>query len=223
DRNEKRVIFGFDHNYSFPIGLYEALTDQQWMEWRELVNLLADGIGNLPPVMSDARTWAKKANEVIRERFAFEVDGPFWGPTFEPRRRPVFPFGGILAERRLIEERCPRMKAVFQLGGVGSVGLQSLFGISYLHKLISFCEEKEISLHCWPFDGWFLPNKGHVLVEMYPTLFNQGPRTDQKDAEACAMWLAEQDRSGQLGKWAEPSLSLADKRRVSLEGWSFGV
>ncbi|HEX7065464.1 MAG TPA: hypothetical protein VF199_10410 [Bacillales bacterium] len=214
----ERVVFGFDHNYSFPIGFYEAVTGHPWTNWRQVLRLLAEG-----KVAEDPRGWARMANLKVARRFELETDGPFWGPHFEPRKKPDFPYEEILRERRLVEERCPRMKTVFQLGGAGSVGLQSLFGMFYLHQLLLFCDEAGIQLHCWPFDGMEIPSKGHVLVEMYPTLFNQGQRTDQKDAEECAVWLAEQDKLGCLQNWLEPDLDHLEKERVALEGWALGV
>ncbi len=60
------------------------------------------------------------------------------------------------------------MKSVFQLGGAGSVGLQSLWGMYHLANIIVFCEENQIPLHCWPYDGINIPGEKHVLIEIYP-------------------------------------------------------
>lgn len=251
-KSGKRVIFGFDHNYSFPEGFYEAVTGRSWTRWPEMLTLLAEGTSELPALnLHNPRLWAKKANELIGERFNFEGGGPFWGPHFDPMKKPAFPYGEFLPrqhsyvaddliratkvspkslakarsslkERRLIEELFPQMKAIFQLGGAGSVGLQSLLGMVYLHRLVSFCSEKGIPLHCWPYDGWEVPETGHVLVEMYPTMFNKGPRTDRNDAKACTVWLAEQDQMGKMNWWFHPDLTEKEKQLALLEGWCLG-
>lgn len=219
----KRMIFGFDHNYSFPSGFYEAMTGRTWTRWRDLLVLLAEGTQGIDELdLENPRLWAKEANRVIADRFQLECGGPFWGPHFDPMKKPEFPFGHILKERRLIEEHCPQMKSIFQLGGAGSVGLQSLLGLVHLYRLIEFCKEQQILLHCWPYDGWEVPDSGHVLVEMYPTLHNRGKRTDRNDAEACAIWLAEQDRKGTLAGWFQANLRPEERRLALLEGWLLG-
>ncbi|MGZ4164324.1 MAG: hypothetical protein ACXVDB_07745, partial [Tumebacillaceae bacterium] len=196
-RQGKRVIIGFDHSYSFPIGFVETVNGAKWERWEQLLDLLEQGFGaggHLPPVQDQPREWADVANRVIGQRIGIASGGPFWGSHFHSQvRDPKFPFAEtLLEERRLVEMRCKRMSPIYKIGGAGTVGLQSLYGIGYLAKLRAFCKEYGISLHAWPFDGWELPAEGHVLVEVYPTLFNKGARTDEEDAMSCARWLAEQ-------------------------------
>ncbi|MFC0211830.1 hypothetical protein ACFFK0_05060 [Paenibacillus chartarius] len=227
----ERVLFGFDHNYSMPVGFYEAATGREQRSWRQMLDWLADEleVGLEEGVEPHPRQWAARVNEAIARRLKLPV-GPFWGPHFSPGRR-MFPFGEFgarLPERRLVETRQTGMKSAYQLGGAGSVGLQSLFGIARLRQLLRRCEAADIPLHCWPFDGWSPPQQKHVMVEVYPTLYlpaAAGRRTDAGDAAACVRWAREQDRLGQLDEWlAEPpGLTPAERRRAALEGWVLGV
>lgn len=220
----KRMVFGFDHNYSFPIGFYETLSGKRWTNWRQVLTLISEGLNEFPSLdPTDPRQWAMKANRKLRANLKTDEPGPFWGPHFKPLKKPDFPFGNQLKERRLVEERCKRMKAIYQLGGAGAVGLQSLLGLFYLNMIIDFCEEKKIPLHVWPFDGIELPERSHVLVEMYPTLFNRMIRSDLTDAKSCVNWLVEEDRSEGLINWFSPKFSEIEVNRVRLEGWCLGI
>ncbi len=39
----KRIIFGFDHSYSFPVGFYEIVAEKKWETWEQLLDLLYNG------------------------------------------------------------------------------------------------------------------------------------------------------------------------------------
>lgn len=223
-RSGKRMIFGFDHNYSFPERFYEALTGRKWSHWRELLTLLGAGNDGIPGLeLEEPRKWAAKANNRLTSKLRTVESGPFWGPHFKPLKKPAFPYGGQIPERRLVEEKCKRMKSIFQLGGAGAVGLQSLLGMVYLNKLIRFCRELNIPLHVWPFDGLSIPDNGHVLVEMYPTVFNEKNRSDLADAQSCVNWLLEEDRNQTLKRWFSPGLTEIELERIRLEGWCLGI
>ena len=76
-----------------------------------------------------------------------------------------------------------------------------------------------MELFCWPFDGWELPSNGHVLVEIYPGLFNKNSKGDAQDARACSLWVSEEDRTNSLMKWFDPSLNEIERKKARLEGW----
>jgi hypothetical protein len=234
------VLLGFDHNYSFPAGFYEAAAGEPLPHWRRLLDWLADSLeAEAEPASGELRPrlWAARTNAVLAGRLG-TAEGPFWGPHFEPSRRS-FPFAqeeARLPERRVVETRRPGMKTAYQLGGAGSVGLQTLFGMAHLRQLLRFCRERGIPLHAWPFDGWSPPPEAHVLVEAYPTRYwtdlrergvisASARRTDQGDAKVCVIWAREEDRLGRLDGWfAEPpGLTQAECRRIKLEGWILGV
>ncbi|MCD1260046.1 hypothetical protein B5M42_014625 [Paenibacillus athensensis] len=233
----ERVLFGFDHNYSFPAGFYDAVTGRAPGSWRELVDWLYATMQDF--VENDRllpRKWAAMHNRLLEQRHGWPV-GPFWGPHFQPmQRRFAYTPGNApyrtgeapcIRDRRLTELEHPTAKPVFQLGGNGAVGLQSLFGIYYLSKLLTCCAQEGIAVHAWPYDGWTIPQTGHVLIEVYPTLFvpKTERRSDAGDAEACAKWAQKADEGGLLGELlAKPSgLDQAAEDRVRLEGWIAGV
>jgi metallothiol transferase len=218
-REGKRVLFGVDHSYSFPSGFYEAVTGRQQTSWDDLLDLL--------PPHAKPREWAAAINALLVEKMDLPLGsaGPFWGANFKPQERdPKFPHHEVnLPERRLVELRDRRLKPIYKLGGAGSVGLQSLFGIPQLARLRRFCREHDIPLHAWPFDGWELPANGHVLAEVYPTLYNHGTRTDENDAAACVTHLAACDAQAKLLPLFQPELPPADRARAQLEGWVLGI
>lgn len=222
---KKRVLFGFDHSYSFPAGFYETVTSVKWRSWDQLLKLLCCGTDELPPVNDSPREWAGICNRLISEKTCLTCGGPFWGPNFRFQiKDPKFPYHStLLNEKRLTEERCRSTKPIFKLGGIGSVGLQSLFGIQHIAKLRHFCRKNRIELFCWPFDGWDIPTEGHLMVEIYPALFNSGIKGDIEDATACSIWLRDQDCEDTLPDYFRPELTPREKERASLEGWIVGV
>jgi hypothetical protein len=223
DENE-RVIFGFDHSYSFPVGFYDAITGAEWGKWEQLIELLGYGSPELPPINDEPREWAKIANNILCKNLRIDGGGPFWGANFKYQQtKPKFPYEESFKEKRLTEERCPKTKPIYQLGGNGAVGLQSLYGIQHLAKLRHDLKIIGIKLFCWPFEGWELPSNGHVLVEIYPGLFNKKSKGDAEDAKACSEWLYEQDKTNRLVKWFNPKIKDDELKRASLEGWILGV
>ncbi len=223
-QENQRVIFGFDHSYSFPVGFYDVVTGTQWKKWEQLLDLLCHGTSELPSVNNEPREWAKAANDCICKRLSLSK-GPFWGPNFVYQNtNPKFPFDKTpLKEKRLSEERIPRTKPIYKIGGIGSVGLQSLYGIQHLAWLMQDLENNSIKLFRWPYDGWELPFKGHVLIEVYPSLVNEGLKSDENDAEACSKWLYRQDRDNNLKNLFKPKLTKNEWKRASLEGWIIGI
>lgn len=181
------------------------------------------------------REWAAWVNERVGAALGTS-EGPFWGTMFKRRpdmelfRAYRLPDGGAsfrFRERRLVEERFRRLKPAYQLGGIGSVGQQSLYGILYLRELLRRCEREEIPMHVWPQDGEAIPNGSHVLAEMYPTWFlepDAGPRSDAGDAMACVRWLSDMDRQGELAPWFTlRGLTEEERERARLEGWALGM
>ena len=221
----KRVIFGFDHSYSFPIGFYETVTSKSWDSWDQLLKLVCIGTKELPPINDDPREWAKICNKLIHDKTGISTNGPFWGPHFKSQiKNPRFPFENTkLKEKRIAEEQCKSTKPIYKIGGNGAVGLQSLFGISHLARLRNYCKINGIKLSCWPFDGWEMPSDGHVMVEIYPRLFNKGKKGDIEDAFSCSSWLKKQDEENILKNYFSPNLNEKEKERASLEGWIIGV
>lgn len=256
----KRVLFGFDHNYGFPAGFYEALWGVEPDSWEQITGAYcgsveqfagwqaesnpassyAEGSGGSDPSLRleqwSPRDWAKAANEQIARGLDVAA-GPFWGSRFGPKPdgslfrsfaladgRPFF-----LHDRRLVEMYYRRLKPGYQVGGIGSVGQQTLYGILYLRELLKLCRGAGIAVHVWPQHGARIPAAGgHVAVEVYPTLSLalegiRGPRTDAGDAAACVSWLSRLDREGELAQLLALPFGEEEWQRARLEGWVLGV
>lgn len=232
DHNQrgKRVLFGFDFQYSFPKGFWNALTGLP-EGWASILQCMAKGVAGLPPICeepeSNARKWAHEANKRIARRLRTKV-GPFWGPHFSPQPTdPKFPFSPGIFEKFRTTEYCwagfKPSAPIFQLGGRGTVGLQSLCGMPHLFYLHNNCLKHKIALQCWPFDGWDPNNSAHFLVEWYPAIQNQGQRSHEQDAKACVEWARDVDEKGQMSKYLLPNLLDNDKAKAAVEGWILGV
>jgi len=222
----KRVLCGFDFQYSFPRGFWHTITGLP-ETWTDILQGIAKGAAGLPPITeqleSDARQWAYVANQ----RIAYLLKtrrGPFWGPNFSQIKDPKFPFShATFEEFRLVEKFMKGSKPIFKIGGQGAVGLQSLCGMPYLFHIRNTCSQQNISLHCWPFDGWDPANSAHLLIEWYPAIQNQGQKSDEEDALSCVRWAKIKDDQGELSNFLAPPLSDSKKTQAMLEGWVLGV
>ncbi len=222
----RRVLCGFDFQYSFPAGLWRTLTDLP-DTWGQMAQGMADGVPGLPQIVeepeSNAREWAEAANNQIAHQLGCPA-GPFWGPNFSQAKDPGFfrsqkrPFN----EYRIVERCLPGCKPIFKIGGQGSVGLQSLCGIPSLFRLRSLCSAQNIPIHFWPFDGWGLRGT-HTLVEWYPAIHNKGQKSDKNDACACVEWAQSMDEDGSLSRFFTPCLPSSEKTQAIFEGWVLGV
>lgn len=260
----KRVLFGFDHNYGLPAGLYEALWGAEPVSWEQIIGDYCQSVAQFAGWKKDdfdaelqgdnegrnggsgkacalrleqwsPRAWAKVANEQIVHNLDVAA-GPFWGSRFGPKpdaelfRAFTLPGGQsfVLHDRRLAEMRYRRLKPGYQLGGIGSVGQQTLYGILYLRELLDQCRKEKIAVHVWPQEGSRVPEAGHVAVEVYPTLSLalegiRGPRTDAGDAAACVSWLSRLDREGELEQLLGLPFSEEEWKHARLEGWVLGI
>lgn len=227
----KRVLCGFDFQYSFPRGFWHALTDLP-ETWAEMIRGISEGVSGLPSISeepeSNARQWADAANKRISCRMGIAI-GPFWGPHFSQAKNPHFPFSqACFQEKRLVDQRVKNIhlknsQPIFKVGGGGSVGLQSLCGIPCLSRIRTDCLRQNVPLCFWPFDGWELRGYRHVLVEWYPAIQNRGPKGDANDAHACVEWARANDEEGTLSHYFTPTLSDSEKAQVAFEGWILGV
>ncbi len=126
---------------------------------------------------------------------------------------------------RLTDKRSKGAKSVFHFDAAGTVAKSTHAGLPWLRYLRARLGAR---VHFWPFDGWRIPARKSVLVEVYPALwsrrFPRGNRTgDQHDAYSVAAWMQSADRDGSLAGFFDPPLT-ADERKVArVEGWIFGV
>jgi len=226
NRSGKRVLCGFDFQYSFPNGFWHALTGLP-DTWTNILQGISKGVSDLPPITeqpeSNARQWAEVANHRIASLMEIKR-GPFWGANFSQVKDPKFPFlHAPFKEFRLVEKLSQGFKPIFKIGGKGAVGLQSLCGMPYLFHIRQICLQEHISLHCWPFDGWDPTGSTHLLVEWYPALYNQGSKSDELDALACVEWARNIDDQEMLSNYLISPLTHSNKAQATIEGWVLGI
>ncbi len=221
-----RVLFGIDAGLGYPRGFAEALGlgAPAWLEtWRELDRLVHDGRDNANNRFEVAGS--------LNGRMAAPV---FWGapegadPALTMRRPAVEP----LPRFRLAEEHARRAgshpKSVWQLGGAGAVGSQTLLAIPRALQLRAAMGGQ---LVVWPFETGFTAafDAPLVLAEIYPSALvarrsGEGiPDAVQTEDAARALHAADID--GSLAGWlALPGLDPATAAvAVAEEGWILGT
>jgi hypothetical protein len=228
-----RLIFGQDHQYSFPKSFLEELGLKG--TWRESMRQLffgnVDGFFEIGrhAQEGEAGRFAKAINEKLGDKgnqiFFSRTKGDQYGiPKSDPR-------GESHCAYRKTEELLKQYKKkpfpFNQIGDNGSVGGQSIVGIPNLIKLLEHPEVGS-SVRIWPFDGFeVLIDKSHLCVEVYPTAIRPESvsQTDFNDAMSCVIWCKEKDQKGQLGSHLSGE-TIPQSEKISdfvkLEGWVLG-
>ena len=137
------------------------------------------------------------------------------------------PRTGNAKDLRICEKWTATAKSVFLFDVQGAVAKASHAGIPWLQYIRDKPHLKG-RLHFWPFDGFEIPPKKSVIVEVYPSLFRRRhPRdsrtVDEHDAWSIAMWLMAMDQRGVLADYFNPPLLLPERRTAKIEGWILGV
>jgi len=218
-----RVLCGFDHQYGLPTSLRSEL--QLRPNWRE-------GMSDLFTLMSnderdEASSIAKSINSHLTRLGSLEY---FYSRTkgrqYAIPDRPPRPDEFRLTEKALQPHYRPM--PLCRIGDNGSVGGQSLVGMSYLMRLLALCEDQLVSIQAWPFDGLAITGDSyadaHILVEPFPTLHRESRLvSDADDAICCVRFAQECDVNGRLERLMDLSyLGKDDARIVLAEGWILG-
>jgi hypothetical protein len=192
------TIVGIDHGFSFPIAYFQKYS--------------------LP------LDWAQFLDDFQRH----------W-PTDEPSTCVDFIREGICghgAKRmgdahwlRLTEEWTATAKSVFLFDVQGSVAKSTHAGVPWLRYLRKECSR---GIHFWPFDGWQIPDRASVVVEVYPSLWvrrfpKQKRDGDMQAAYAASAWLQRADLNGSLPQFFCPPLTAYERKCAAIEGWILGV
>jgi hypothetical protein len=127
--------------------------------------------------------------------------------------------------RRLTEERTGRAKSVFHFDVQGQVAKSTHAGIPWLRFIRQRLGDH---VHFWPFDGWDIPAGRSAMAEVYPALWSQNYRRedrtpDQHDAFTIAAALSRADSDGSLAGFLRPDLSPPERAIAQVEGWILGV
>jgi hypothetical protein len=228
----KRTCIGFDHMFGLPFVLLEEIGIEK-LNWRQLLDAVVEGRG-LPPLRHPS-TYAKQFNDWCSSRgkppyFYSATKASLYGiPACDPR-------AGKLETVARLTERCDSVfgrgkpKPFNRVGDNGTVGGQTIMGLSKLRELLVACQQEGIPVKCWPFDGLDISSQAyagsHVLLEIYPAAVRAVgvARTDANDAIACVQFIQQFDQEGKLVELLDLSrLPDAYKDIVQVEGWIAGL
>jgi hypothetical protein len=211
----RRVLFGIDHQWSWPRDLWRA-AGLSGLPWRRALRGLVDGDPPRPP-LGPPDVFPARFNAFAR------------AAIFHCRVRALAARYGLpTASRwrgeaiRLTERAMPGAKPATRLGGVGAVAGQTLCGLAQLHRLLVEAQDAGIHVLAWPFDALVDDGERHVGVEVYPTFCRAPdvPKSDDADARACCEWAARAPLACVLDL---SSASAAVRVAARIEGWILGA
>jgi hypothetical protein len=214
-RQDRRVLFGVDHQWSWPEDLWRV-AGLAGRPWREALRLLVHGDGNRP---------------ALGPPHAFPAAFNAWAgvPVFHCRvRRLAIRYGVPAAPvwagqtKRLAERAMPGTKPATRLGGAGAVAGQTLVGLVELHRLLVGAERRYIPVVAWPMDALHDDGRSHVGAEIYPSFCRARdvPQSDDADARAVCEWAARAPLARLLDLRDASATVRASAR---LEGWILGA
>jgi len=214
-REGRRVLFGIDHQWSWPRDLW-ATTGLAERPWREALRSLVSGDGGRPPLgpanafPSAFNAWAGAAI------FHCRVKGL--------ARRYGLPTRSAWAgdPARLAERAMPGAKPATRLGGTGAVAGQTLVGLVELHRLLEDARRLGVPVLAWPMDAVADDGRSHVGAEIYPSFCRPSRvrKTDDADARWTCLWASRADLAAALDLRRAPASVRAAAR---LEGWILGA
>ena len=214
-REGRRVLFGIDHQWSWPRELWEA-AGLAGRPWREALRSLVEGEGDRPP-LGPAHVFPAAFNAWAgAEVFHCRVKGlarAYGVPTWS--RWPGDPV-------RLAERVMPGAKPATRLGGTGAVAGQTLVGLVELHRLLEDARRLRVPVLAWPMDALADDGWSHVGCEIYPSFCRPPhvPKTDDADARWTCRWASRADLATALDLREAP---LPVRRAARLEGWILGA
>jgi hypothetical protein len=211
----RRVLFGIDHQWSWPRDLWAA-ADLADRPWREALRSLVEGGGGPPPLgpahvfPAAFNAWARAAIFHCRVRGLARAYGL---PT-----RSVWTGDAV----RLAERAMPGAKPATRLGGTGAVAGQTLVGFVELHRLLEDAGRLGVPVLAWPMDALADDGESHVGCEIYPTFYRPARvrKTDDADARWACVWASRAGLARVLDLTAAPA---AVRKAARLEGWILGA
>jgi hypothetical protein len=214
-RDGRRVLFGVDHQWSWPGDLWAA-AGLAGRPWREALAALVTGGAGRPPLgpahvfPAAFNAWAGAAIFHCRVRGLARAYGVptacSW--TGDPVR---------LAERAM-----PGAKPATRLGGTGAVAGQTLVGLVELHRLLEDAARAGVPVLAWPMDALADDGESHVGCEVYPSFCRPRhvPKTDDADARWTCRWASRADLARALDLTGAPATV---REAARLEGWILGA
>jgi hypothetical protein len=214
-RAGRRVLFGIDHQWSWPRDLWAA-AGLAGRPWRRALHGLVLGEGGRPPLgpahvfPAPFNAWAGAAIFHCRVQGLARAYGV--PTTSDWRGDPV----------RLAERAMPGTKPATRLGGTGAVAGQTLVGLVELHRLLEEAHRLGLPVLAWPMDALADDGTSHVGAEIYPTFCRPSRvrKTDDADARWACLWAARADLSRALDLRRAPARV---RKAARLEGWILGA
>jgi hypothetical protein len=214
-RAGRRVLFGLDHQWSWPRDLW-AVAGLAERPWRDALRSLVSGDGSRPPLgpphvfPAAFNAWAAEAIFHCRVRGLARAYGvptrAAWAGT----------------SMRLAERAMPGAKPATRLGGTGAVAGQTLVGLVELHRLLEDARRLHVPVLAWPMDALADDGESHVGCEIYPSFCRPARvrKTDDADARWACLWASRADLRRALDLSRAPA---AVRRTARLEGWILGA
>jgi hypothetical protein len=214
-RAGRRVLFGIDHQWSWPRALWGA-AGLPGRPWRSALRELVLGEGERPPLgpahvfPAAFNAWAGASIFHCRVRGLARAYGL---PTASDwKGDPV----------RLAERAMPGAKPATRLGGTGAVAGQTLVGLVELHRLLEEAQHRGVPVLAWPMDALADDGTSHVGAEIYPS-FCRPPhvrKSDDADARWTCLWASRADLAAALDLSRAPA---GVREAARLEGWILGA
>lgn len=222
----RRALVGFDFPFGYPAGVAKTVCGEAdaLSLWNWFAREVEDGADNA----NNRYDVAAKINRL------YPGVGPFWGTPGAKEIADVPARGNDRTgdhppERRACEGVAKGAKTVWQLAGAGAVGSQVIMGLASLQRLRSAIADVAI----WPFQtGWAAPDSGHVIAEIYPSLFAvpsqaaDGEIGDELQVRVTAEAYRAFDASGDLAAMLRGPAALDAETRTAVEreeAWILGL
>lgn len=214
-RRRRRVLFGIDHQWSWPSDLWKA-AGLAALPWRAALAGLVRG-GGRRPALGPPDTFPAAFNAFAR-RAIFHCRVRGLAQRYRIPTRSIWEGDPVRATERAMAGTKPATR----LGGTGAVAGQTLHGLGQLHRLLEDAEHAGVAILAWPFDALVDDGASHVGVEVYPTFCRPAwvRKSDDADARACCEWAASADLARVLDLRSSPP---AVRRAARLEGWILGA
>ncbi len=214
-REGRRVLFGIDHQWSWPRDLWSA-AGLAGRPWREALSALVKGQDGRPP-LGPAHVFPAAFNAwAAKSIFHCRVKGL-------ARAYGVPTLGSWMGDPvRLAERAMAGAKPATRLGGTGAVAGQTLVGLVELHRLLEDACRLGVPVLAWPMDALADDGESHVGCEIYPSFCRprRVRKTDDADARWTCVWASRADLAKALDLNAAPA---PVRQAAGLEGWILGA
>lgn len=213
-----RVLIGMDFPFGYP-------ADADLPRGRDLCRLLASLVADHPDGSNTRFHAAAQLNRRLEDRHG-PGQTPFWGCPYTralPGLAPTKPRHCRLSEFRAVEQllrsRGRSPQSAYKLAGVGSVGSQTLLGLSGVHRML---HDPRIARRArlWPFETDRIPPRAVVFAEIWPSLGDHQrqpyPIKDARQVAAARDHVLDIPHPAAL-------LDTPAHAHVAREGWILGV